>query len=125
MCYPLHDREKKCEQFSKFTKAMDDGVKEILTVGHEHWKRCTGRMYTYVIYHTQTTPSHCAIITVSQRMVHYVDYFVNLRKVHTLYVLTVNTPPPTQLYQKSTRESAKPSKTSPLSSPAVDTKVQQ
>lgn len=37
-------REQKCEQFSRFTKAMDDGVKEILTVGHEHWKRCTGRM---------------------------------------------------------------------------------
>ncbi|XP_013863011.1 sorting nexin-9b [Austrofundulus limnaeus] len=34
--------EKKCEQFSRFTKAMDDGVKEILTVGNEHWKRCTG-----------------------------------------------------------------------------------
>nr|XP_043905285.1 sorting nexin-9b isoform X1 [Solea senegalensis] len=34
--------EQKCEQFSRFTKAMDDGVKEILTVGHEHWKRCTG-----------------------------------------------------------------------------------
>uniref|UniRef100_UPI0037E8BD13 sorting nexin-9b isoform X5 n=1 Tax=Semicossyphus pulcher TaxID=241346 RepID=UPI0037E8BD13 len=34
--------EQKCEQFSKFTKAMDDGVKEILTVGNEHWKRCTG-----------------------------------------------------------------------------------
>lgn len=27
----------------KFTKAMDDGVKELLTVGQEHWKRCTGR----------------------------------------------------------------------------------
>uniref|UniRef100_A0A3Q2XVA2 Sorting nexin n=1 Tax=Hippocampus comes TaxID=109280 RepID=A0A3Q2XVA2_HIPCM len=34
--------EQKCEQFNRFTKAMDDGVKEILTVGHEHWKRCTG-----------------------------------------------------------------------------------
>uniref|UniRef100_A0A671Y5U9 Sorting nexin 9 n=1 Tax=Sparus aurata TaxID=8175 RepID=A0A671Y5U9_SPAAU len=34
--------EQKCEQFSRFTKSMDDGVKEILTVGHEHWKRCTG-----------------------------------------------------------------------------------
>lgn len=99
MYYLLHDREKKCEQFSKFTKAMDDGVKEILTVGHEHWKRCTGRMCTYVIYHTQTTPSHCAIITVLQRMVHYVDYFVNLRKVHTLYVLTVNTALPKE-YQR-------------------------
>uniref|UniRef100_H3C5B6 Sorting nexin n=1 Tax=Tetraodon nigroviridis TaxID=99883 RepID=H3C5B6_TETNG len=38
----LHEVEQKCEQFSRFTKAMDDGVKEILTVGHEHWKRCTG-----------------------------------------------------------------------------------
>ncbi|XP_068199463.1 sorting nexin-9b isoform X2 [Antennarius striatus] len=34
--------EQKCEQFSRFTKSMDDGVKEILTVGNEHWKRCTG-----------------------------------------------------------------------------------
>ncbi|XP_053097998.1 sorting nexin-9b isoform X4 [Pangasianodon hypophthalmus] len=34
--------EQKCEQFSRFTKAMDDGVKDLLTVGHEHWKRCTG-----------------------------------------------------------------------------------
>uniref|UniRef100_A0A3B4WXP4 Sorting nexin n=1 Tax=Seriola lalandi dorsalis TaxID=1841481 RepID=A0A3B4WXP4_SERLL len=34
--------DQKCEQFSRFTKAMDDGVKEILTVGNEHWKRCTG-----------------------------------------------------------------------------------
>ncbi|XP_030201142.1 sorting nexin-9b isoform X2 [Gadus morhua] len=34
--------EQKCDQFSRFTKAMDDGVKEILTVGQEHWKRCTG-----------------------------------------------------------------------------------
>ncbi|XP_041660993.1 sorting nexin-9b isoform X2 [Cheilinus undulatus] len=38
----LLEVEQKCEQFSKFTKSMDDGVKEILTVGHEHWKRCTG-----------------------------------------------------------------------------------
>ncbi|XP_056872206.1 sorting nexin-9b isoform X1 [Takifugu flavidus] len=38
----VHEVEQKCEQFSRFTKAMDDGVKEILTVGHEHWKRCTG-----------------------------------------------------------------------------------
>ncbi|XP_028295387.1 sorting nexin-9b isoform X2 [Gouania willdenowi] len=38
----LLEVEQKCEQFSRFTKAMDDGVKEILTVGHEHWKRCTG-----------------------------------------------------------------------------------
>uniref|UniRef100_A0A665U735 Sorting nexin n=1 Tax=Echeneis naucrates TaxID=173247 RepID=A0A665U735_ECHNA len=38
----LIEVDQKCEQFSRFTKAMDDGVKEILTVGHEHWKRCTG-----------------------------------------------------------------------------------
>lgn len=50
------DREQKCEQFSRFTKAMDDGVKEILTVGHEHWKRCTGRMYMYT--HTRTRTHH-------------------------------------------------------------------
>ncbi|OCT79993.1 hypothetical protein XELAEV_18026808mg, partial [Xenopus laevis] len=34
--------EQKCEAVSRFTKAMDDGVKELLTVGQEHWKRCTG-----------------------------------------------------------------------------------
>uniref|UniRef100_A0A673VMD3 Sorting nexin n=1 Tax=Salmo trutta TaxID=8032 RepID=A0A673VMD3_SALTR len=34
--------EQKCDQFSRFTKAMDDGVKDLLTVGQEHWKRCTG-----------------------------------------------------------------------------------
>ncbi|KAM4772139.1 sorting nexin-9 isoform 3-T3 [Rhinophrynus dorsalis] len=34
--------EQKCEAVSKFTKAMDDGVKDLLTVGQEHWKRCTG-----------------------------------------------------------------------------------
>uniref|UniRef100_A0A6Q2Y214 Sorting nexin n=1 Tax=Esox lucius TaxID=8010 RepID=A0A6Q2Y214_ESOLU len=34
--------EQKCEQFSRFTKAMDDGVKDLLNVGQEHWKRCTG-----------------------------------------------------------------------------------
>uniref|UniRef100_A0A3Q1D2K9 Sorting nexin n=1 Tax=Amphiprion ocellaris TaxID=80972 RepID=A0A3Q1D2K9_AMPOC len=38
----LAEVDQKCEQFSRFTKAMDDGVKEILTVGNEHWKRCTG-----------------------------------------------------------------------------------
>uniref|UniRef100_A0A674ND57 Sorting nexin n=1 Tax=Takifugu rubripes TaxID=31033 RepID=A0A674ND57_TAKRU len=43
-----HEVEQKCEQFSRFTKAMDDGVKEILTVGHEHWKRCTGPVDTKV-----------------------------------------------------------------------------
>uniref|UniRef100_A0A673VXA5 Sorting nexin n=1 Tax=Salmo trutta TaxID=8032 RepID=A0A673VXA5_SALTR len=36
--------EQKCDQFSRFTKAMDDGVKDLLTVGQEHWKRCTGRI---------------------------------------------------------------------------------
>ena len=46
----LVPREQKCEQFSRFTKAMDDGVKEILTVGNEHWKRCTGRMFA--LHHT-------------------------------------------------------------------------
>ncbi|XP_020665294.3 sorting nexin-9 isoform X1 [Pogona vitticeps] len=34
--------EQKCDAVGRFTKAMDDGVKELLTVGHEHWKRCTG-----------------------------------------------------------------------------------
>ncbi|XP_075453105.1 sorting nexin-9 isoform X2 [Ascaphus truei] len=34
--------EQKCEAVSKFTKAMDDGVKDLLNVGQEHWKRCTG-----------------------------------------------------------------------------------
>ncbi|XP_063079465.1 sorting nexin-9b isoform X2 [Engraulis encrasicolus] len=38
----LIEVEHKCEQFSRFTKAMDDGVKDLLTVGQEHWKRCTG-----------------------------------------------------------------------------------
>ncbi|XP_055362432.1 sorting nexin-9b isoform X4 [Betta splendens] len=38
----LIEVEQKCEQFNRFTKSMDDSVKEILTVGHEHWKRCTG-----------------------------------------------------------------------------------
>uniref|UniRef100_A0A8C6LSX7 Sorting nexin 9 n=1 Tax=Nothobranchius furzeri TaxID=105023 RepID=A0A8C6LSX7_NOTFU len=34
--------EQKCEQFSRFTRSMDDGVRELLNVGHTHWKRCTG-----------------------------------------------------------------------------------
>uniref|UniRef100_A0A8C0NV52 Sorting nexin n=1 Tax=Canis lupus familiaris TaxID=9615 RepID=A0A8C0NV52_CANLF len=38
----LLEIEQKCEAVGKFTKAMDDGVKELLTVGQEHWKRCTG-----------------------------------------------------------------------------------
>ena len=41
MCLPR--REQKCDAVGKFTKAMDDGVKELLNVGQEHWKRCTGR----------------------------------------------------------------------------------
>uniref|UniRef100_A0A673VNS4 Sorting nexin n=1 Tax=Salmo trutta TaxID=8032 RepID=A0A673VNS4_SALTR len=40
--------EQKCDQFSRFTKAMDDGVKDLLTVGQEHWKRCTGPVDTKV-----------------------------------------------------------------------------
>ncbi|XP_068586399.1 sorting nexin-9-like isoform X2 [Cebidichthys violaceus] len=36
------DVEQKCELYSRFTKSMDDGVKELLNVGHSHWKRCTG-----------------------------------------------------------------------------------
>ncbi|XP_023584553.1 sorting nexin-9 isoform X2 [Trichechus manatus latirostris] len=39
----LLEIEQKCDAVGKFTKAMDDGVKELLTVGQEHWKRCTGR----------------------------------------------------------------------------------
>uniref|UniRef100_A0A673HW82 Sorting nexin n=1 Tax=Sinocyclocheilus rhinocerous TaxID=307959 RepID=A0A673HW82_9TELE len=38
----LIEVEQKCEQFNRFTRAMDDGVKDLLTVGNEHWKRCTG-----------------------------------------------------------------------------------
>ncbi|NXU57711.1 SNX9 protein, partial [Turnix velox] len=34
--------EQKCDAVGRFTRAMDDGVRELLTVGHEHWKRCTG-----------------------------------------------------------------------------------
>ncbi|XP_023281875.1 sorting nexin-9-like [Seriola lalandi dorsalis] len=34
--------EQRCEQYSQFTKSMDDGVRELLNVGHAHWKRCTG-----------------------------------------------------------------------------------
>ncbi|XP_067358032.1 sorting nexin-9-like isoform X2 [Channa argus] len=34
--------EQRCEQYSQFTKLMDDGVRELLNVGHTHWKRCTG-----------------------------------------------------------------------------------
>ncbi|XP_074189853.1 sorting nexin-9 isoform X1 [Rhinolophus sinicus] len=38
----LIEVEQKCDAVGRFTKAMDDGVKELLTVGQEHWKRCTG-----------------------------------------------------------------------------------
>ncbi|MGH0155829.1 UNVERIFIED_CONTAM: hypothetical protein FKN15_052544 [Acipenser sinensis] len=38
----LIEVEQKCESFSRFTKSMDDGVKDLLNVGQEHWKRCTG-----------------------------------------------------------------------------------
>ncbi|XP_039604985.1 sorting nexin-9-like isoform X1 [Polypterus senegalus] len=36
--------EQKCELFSRFTKSMDDGVKDLLNVGQEHWKRCTSAL---------------------------------------------------------------------------------
>uniref|UniRef100_A0A8C4ZXA4 Uncharacterized protein n=1 Tax=Gadus morhua TaxID=8049 RepID=A0A8C4ZXA4_GADMO len=39
---PEMDSVEKYEQYSRFTKAMDDGVKELLGVGQTHWKRCTG-----------------------------------------------------------------------------------
>ncbi|XP_012692184.1 sorting nexin-9a [Clupea harengus] len=34
--------EQKCDMYSRFTKTMDDGVKDLLNVGNLHWKRCTG-----------------------------------------------------------------------------------
>uniref|UniRef100_A0A4W3JNA7 Sorting nexin 9 n=1 Tax=Callorhinchus milii TaxID=7868 RepID=A0A4W3JNA7_CALMI len=40
----LLEAEQKVESISKFTKSMDDGVKELLNVGQEHWKRCTGAL---------------------------------------------------------------------------------
>ncbi|KAK6304824.1 sorting nexin-9 isoform X2 [Coregonus clupeaformis] len=40
----LIEVEQKCELFSKFTKEMDDGVKDLLIVGNLHWKRCTGSL---------------------------------------------------------------------------------
>uniref|UniRef100_A0A673NBA8 Sorting nexin-9-like n=1 Tax=Sinocyclocheilus rhinocerous TaxID=307959 RepID=A0A673NBA8_9TELE len=30
------------EMYSQFTRSMDNSVKELLAVGHLHWKRCTG-----------------------------------------------------------------------------------
>ncbi|XP_056444465.1 sorting nexin-9-like [Gadus chalcogrammus] len=38
--------DQKYEQYSRFTKAMEDGVKELLGVGQTHWKRCTGQPAT-------------------------------------------------------------------------------
>ena len=35
----LPHREQRCDAVGKFTKAMDDGVKELLNVGQEHWKK--------------------------------------------------------------------------------------
>ncbi|XP_039979060.1 sorting nexin-9-like isoform X2 [Xiphias gladius] len=34
--------EQRCEQYSRFTKSMEDGVRELLNIGQTHWKRCTG-----------------------------------------------------------------------------------
>ncbi|XP_067223422.1 sorting nexin-9a [Chanodichthys erythropterus] len=34
--------EQKYETYSQFSRSMDNSVKEILAVGHLHWKRCTG-----------------------------------------------------------------------------------
>uniref|UniRef100_A0A8P4KQY4 Sorting nexin-9 n=1 Tax=Dicentrarchus labrax TaxID=13489 RepID=A0A8P4KQY4_DICLA len=34
--------EQQCELYSRFTKSMDEGVKELLNVGNTHWKRFTG-----------------------------------------------------------------------------------
>ncbi|XP_076843873.1 sorting nexin-9a isoform X2 [Brachyhypopomus gauderio] len=36
------DIEQKYETYSRFTRSMDEGVKGLLSVGHLHWKRCTG-----------------------------------------------------------------------------------
>lgn len=121
-------REQKCEQFSRFTKAMDDGVKEILTVGHEHWKRCTGRTCTNTLWTSHTVKTFppfrnycfccsvcfgvfCILSTLEE------SSFSQFVHAH-VYLLTL-----LQLCQKSIRGSAKPSRTSRLSSPAVDTKV--
>uniref|UniRef100_A0A8C5PIN8 Sorting nexin n=1 Tax=Leptobrachium leishanense TaxID=445787 RepID=A0A8C5PIN8_9ANUR len=40
--FDMTEVEQKCEAVGKFTRAMDDGVKDLLNVGQEHWKRCTG-----------------------------------------------------------------------------------
>ncbi|KAF4102365.1 sorting nexin-9a [Onychostoma macrolepis] len=34
--------EQKYEMYSQFTRSMENSVKELLAVGHLHWKRCTG-----------------------------------------------------------------------------------
>ncbi|ROL53599.1 Sorting nexin-9 [Anabarilius grahami] len=34
--------EQKYETYSQFSRSMDNSVKELLAVGHLHWKRCTG-----------------------------------------------------------------------------------
>ncbi|XP_018528468.1 sorting nexin-9 isoform X1 [Lates calcarifer] len=34
--------EQRCEHYNRFTKSMEDVVRELLNVGHTHWKRCTG-----------------------------------------------------------------------------------
>uniref|UniRef100_A0A671R871 Sorting nexin-9-like n=1 Tax=Sinocyclocheilus anshuiensis TaxID=1608454 RepID=A0A671R871_9TELE len=39
---PELPEEQKYEMYSQFTRSMDNSVKELLTVGHLHWKRCTG-----------------------------------------------------------------------------------
>lgn len=88
---------------------MDDGVKEILTVGHEHWKRCTGRMYTQ---HKRSPPFTR-------------DGLIAVGALSTFTPSLQSLPAPPQLCQKSISESEKPSKTSPPSSPAADTKVAQ
>lgn len=106
-CGFLCDREQKCEQFSRFTKAMDDGVKEILTVGQEHWKRCTGRTYTRstlklndVLPHTGRTFTLCRNCCLHRRMLHYVEYFVNSRNIHSHSVLHVSSTALPKEYQR-------------------------
>uniref|UniRef100_A0A671R850 Sorting nexin-9-like n=1 Tax=Sinocyclocheilus anshuiensis TaxID=1608454 RepID=A0A671R850_9TELE len=42
--------EQKYEMYSQFTRSMDNSVKELLTVGHLHWKRCTGREFKCYIF---------------------------------------------------------------------------
>uniref|UniRef100_A0A8C1NTE5 Sorting nexin 9a n=1 Tax=Cyprinus carpio TaxID=7962 RepID=A0A8C1NTE5_CYPCA len=39
---PELPEEQKYEMYSQFTRSMDNSVKELLAVGHLHWKRCTG-----------------------------------------------------------------------------------